>query len=108
MISVSTRDCSGARRTWTSSWTSTFSRVVSSCRTADGRYQMMLQSMYCHWACVVAVTLWSWPLSSPKYVLMCVCWMSQWSSPRRVCQSGASFVMSLITLSLGFVAMCLL
>ena len=39
---------------------------------------------------------------------MVVCWMSQWSSPRRVCHVGASLLMSLVTLSLGFVAMCLL
>ena len=64
-ISVSIIDCSGESRTWTSSCIRIFSRVVSLCRTADGRYHLMFASMYCHWACVVAVTLWSWPLSSP-------------------------------------------
>lgn len=33
---------------------------------------------------------------------MCVCWMSQWSRPRRFCQIGASFVMSFVTLWFGF------
>ena len=65
MISVSMRVCSGASSTCASSCTRIFSRVSSSCRTADGRYHLILASTYCHWAWVVAVTLLSSPLSSP-------------------------------------------